>query len=307
MTVLLTVLEQGLIFGILALGVYLTYKVLDFADLSVEGTFPLGASITALLLTQGINASVAIFISFIGGMLAGAVTGLLHVKLKITNLLSGILVMSGLYSINLRVMGNRANIALFNQKHLFSTSLPTLLTIVLVVMVVKLLVDLFLKTKFGFMVKATGDNPQLVTTLGVHIGFVKIVCLMISNGLVGLAGSLSAQYQGYADVTMGTGTIVIGLAAVIFGEAIFKKSSWILPTTTAIIGAILYQGCTALALQFGFPPNDLKLLSAAIVTLALALNHYHFKVTLFKKHEMKGGIREVKDPTTEQNFLSEHS
>lgn len=245
MTVLLTVLEQGLIFGILALGVYLTYKVLDFADLSVEGTFPLGASITALLLTQGINASVAIFISFIGGMLAGAVTGLLHVKLKITNLLSGILVMSGLYSINLRVMGNRANIALFNQKHLFSTSLPTLLTIVLVVMVVKLLVDLFLKTKFGFMVKATGDNPQLVTTLGVHIGFVKIVCLMISNGLVGLAGSLSAQYQGYADVTMGTGTIVIGLAAVIFGEAIFKKSSWILPTTTAIIGAILYQGCTA--------------------------------------------------------------
>ena len=119
MTVLLTVLEQGLIFGILALGVYLTYKVLDFADLSVEGTFPLGASITALLLTQGINASVAIFISFIGGMLAGAVTGLLHMKLKITNLLSGILVMSGLYSINLRVMGNRANIALFNQKHLF--------------------------------------------------------------------------------------------------------------------------------------------------------------------------------------------
>lgn len=127
MTVLLTVLEQGLIFGILALGVYLTYKVLDFADLSVEGTFPLGASITALLLTQGINASVAIFISFIGGMLAGAVTGLLHVKLKITNLLSGILVMSGLYSINLRVMGNRANIALFNQKHLFQhPSLPCL-------------------------------------------------------------------------------------------------------------------------------------------------------------------------------------
>lgn len=120
MTVLLTVLEQGLIFGILALGVYLTYKVLDFADLSVEGTFPLGASITALLLTQGINASVAIFISFIGGMLAGAVTGLLHVKLKITNLLSGILVMSGLYSINLRVMGNRANIALFNQNIFFN-------------------------------------------------------------------------------------------------------------------------------------------------------------------------------------------
>lgn len=307
MTVFLTVLEQGLIFGILALGVYLTYKVLDFADLSVEGTFPLGACITALLLTQGVNAYVAIFASFLGGMLAGAITGFLHVKLKITNLLSGILVMSGLYSINLRVMGGRANIALFNQKHLFSNAFPTLLTIVIVVIVVKLMVDLFLKTKFGFMVKATGDNPQLVTTLGVNIGFVKIICLMVSNGLVGLAGSLSAQYQGYSDVTMGTGTIVIGLAAVIFGEAIFKKSRFILPTTMAIIGAILYQGCTALALQFGFPPNDLKLLSAAIVTLALALNHCQFKLNLFNQKELKGGMKDVKHTATEQNFLSEHS
>ena len=302
MGVLLTVLEQGLIFGILALGVYLTYKVLDFADLSVEGTFPLGAAITAFLLTQDVTPLLAVLISFLGGMLAGAVTGILHVKLKITNLLSGILVMSGLYSINLRIMG-KANIPLFNEERIFSGAIPILLTIVIIVVCVKIIVDLFLKTKFGFMIKATGDNPQLVTTLGVNLGWVKIVCLMVSNGLVALAGSLSAQYQGFADVGMGTGTIVIGLAAVIFGEAIFKKARWILPTTMAIIGAILYQGCTAIALQLGFPATDLKLLSALIVTLALALNNHKIKAfpTLLSKtsktSNIKGGIARAKHST----------
>lgn len=302
MGVLLTVLEQGLIFGILALGVYLTYKVLDFADLSVEGTFPLGAAITAFLLTQDVTPLLAVLISFLGGMLAGAVTGILHVKLKITNLLSGILVMSGLYSINLRIMG-KANIPLFNEERIFSGVIPVLLTIVIIVICVKIIVDLFLKTKFGFMIKATGDNPQLVTTLGVNLGWVKIVCLMVSNGLVALAGSLSAQYQGFADVGMGTGTIVIGLAAVIFGEAIFKKARWILPTTMAIIGAILYQGCTAIALQLGFPATDLKLLSALIVTLALALNNHKIKAfpmllsKTSKPSNIKGGIARAKHST----------
>ncbi len=302
MGVLLTVLEQGLIFGILALGVYLTYKVLDFADLSVEGTFPLGAAITALLLTQGTSPLLAVLISFLGGMLAGAVTGFLHVKLKITNLLSGILVMSGLYSINLRIMG-KANIPLFNEPSIFSDAIPILVTIVFMIIIVKIIIDLFLKTKFGFLIKATGDNPQLVTTLGVNLGGVKIVCLMVSNGLVALSGSLSAQYQGFADVGMGTGMIVIGLAAVIFGEAIFKKIHWILPTTMAIIGAVLYQGCTAIALQLGFPATDLKLLSALIVTLALALNHHKMKkfptlsFKLSKKSEVKGGAIHAKHTT----------
>lgn len=306
MALLITVLEQGLIFGILALGVYLTYKVLDFADLSVEGTYPLGASITAILLTQGVDPLLAILISLVGGMMAGAVTGFLHVKLKITNLLSGILVMSALYSINLRVMGNKSNIALFNEQTIFNQgvlinkTVTLLLTIVIIVVLVKFIIDLFLKTKFGFMIKATGDNSQLVTTLGVNLGFVKIVCLMISNGLAALAGSLSAQYQGFADVTMGTGTIVIGLAAVIFGEAIFKKSKWILPTTMAIIGAVLYQSCTAIALQLGFPPNDLKLLSALIVTLALALNSQTFKsMRKTRKVQIGGATSHVKHTTTE--------
>lgn len=306
MAILITVLEQGLIFGILALGVYLTYKVLDFADLSVEGTYPLGASITAILLTQGVSPLLAILMSLVGGMVAGAVTGFLHVKLKITNLLSGILVMSALYSINLRVLGNKSNIPLFNEKTIFNQgvlinkTVTLLLTIIIIAVLVKLIIDLFLKTKFGFMIKATGDNSQLVTTLGVNLGFVKIICLMISNGLVALAGSLSAQYQGFADVTMGTGTIVIGLAAVIFGEAIFKKSKWILPTTMAIIGAVLYQSCTAIALQIGFPPNDLKLLSALIVTLALALNSQSFKaMRKTRKVQIGGTTSHVKYPTTE--------
>ncbi len=296
MGIIFTVLEQGLIFGILALGVYLTYKVLDFADLSVEGTYPLGASITAILLTQGVSPLLAIFISLMGGMLAGAVTGFLHVKLKITNLLSGILVMSALYSVNLRVMGNKSNIPLFNVKTIFnqinfiSSTVTLLVTIILITLIVKIILDVFLKTKFGFMIRSTGDNPQLVTTLGVNIGFVKVICLMISNGLVALAGSLSAQYQGFADVTMGTGTIVIGLAAVIFGEALFKKAKWILPTTMAIIGAVLYQSCTAIALQIGFPPNDLKLLSALIVTLALALNSRSFKLNGQPRKQSMGGV-----------------
>lgn len=302
MDILLTVLEQGLIFGILALGVYLTYKVLDFADLSVEGTFPLGAAITALLLTQDVSPLLAILLSFLVGMLAGAITGFLHVKLKITNLLSGILVMSGLYSVNLRIMG-KANIPLFNEESVFSDLLPVLLTIIIIVVIIKVIVDIFLKTKFGFMIKATGDNPQLVTTLGVNLGLVKVVCLMVSNGLVALAGSLSAQYQGFADVGMGTGTIVIGLAAVIFGEAIFKRVRFILPTTMAIIGAVLYQGCTAIALQLGFPATDLKLLSAVIVTLALALNNNKIKnfATLSakttKNPETKGAMVHAKHST----------
>lgn len=302
MDILLTVLEQGLIFGILALGVYLTYKVLDFADLSVEGTFPLGAAITALLLTQDVSPLLAILLSFLVGMLAGAITGFLHVKLKITNLLSGILVMSGLYSVNLRIMG-KANIPLFNEESVFSDLLPVLLTIIIIVVIIKVIVDIFLKTKFGFMIKATGDNPQLVTTLGVNLGLVKVVCLMVSNGLVALAGSLSAQYQGFADVGMGTGTIVIGLAAVIFGEAIFKIVRFILPTTMAIIGAVLYQGCTAIALQLGFPATDLKLLSAVIVTLALALNNNKIKnfptlsAKTTKNPETKGAMVHAKHST----------
>ncbi|QXM06935.1 ABC transporter permease [Crassaminicella indica] len=267
----LNILEQGLLFGVMVLGVYITYKILDFPDLSVDGSFPLGAAVTAALLVIDINPFAATAASFIAGMIAGGVTGYLHVKFKITNLLSGILVMIGLYSVNLRIMG-KANVPLFNKQTIFSSSLESIWIIFIFAILLKLLLDFFLKTKFGFVVKATGDNPQLVTSLGIDIGRIKIIALMLSNGLVALSGSLVAQYQRFSDVGMGTGIIVMGLASIIFGEAIFKRVPLIVPTTMALLGSILYKTSTAFALKLGFPPTDLKLITAIIVVIALAVN-----------------------------------
>ncbi|TCO71042.1 ABC transporter permease [Marinisporobacter balticus] len=267
----LNILEQGLIFGVMVLGVYITYKILDFPDLSVDGSFPLGAAVTASCLILGIGPFIATIFAFGAGLLAGGVTGFLHVKFKITNLLSGILVMIGLYSINLRIMG-KANVPLFNQETIFSNGLKPIMIIAVFAILVKFALDFFLKTKFGFIIKATGDNPQLVTSLGIDIGNIKIIALMISNGLVALSGSLVAQYQRFSDVGMGTGMIVMGLASIIFGEAIFKRVSLVVPTTMALFGSVLYKTSTAFALKLGFPPTDLKLITAIIVIAALAVN-----------------------------------
>lgn len=272
MDLILNILEQGLIFGIMTLGVYITYKILDFPDLSVDGSFPLGAATTALLISLNINPFIATISSLVTGMAAGFTTGYIHVKLKITNLLSGILVMIGLYSINLRIMG-KSNVPLFGKQTIFSNNLKPIIVIILFSLSIKILLDVFLKTKLGFALKVTGDNPQLVTSLGLDIGIIKILGLMISNGLVALAGSMMAQYQGFADVGMGTGVIVMGLASVIFGEAIFRKSSFILPTAMALVGSILYKTITAFALNLGFPPTDLKLITSILVILAISLNN----------------------------------
>lgn len=274
---LLSVIEQGLIFSIVALGVYITYKILDFPDLSVDGTFPLGAAVTALALANGVNPFVACVLSSVVGMIGGMVTGLLHVKFKITNLLSGILVMIGLYSINLRIMG-KSNVSFFKFETIFTQSkiLTPLVLIGIFAVVIKILLDLFLKTKLGFMLKVVGDNEQLVTSLGVDKDNVKVIGLMISNGIVALGGSIMAQQQGYAAVTMGTGTVVIGLAAVILGEGIFKKSKHIKATTTALVGAIFYKLAIGLALKAGLPPSDLKLVTALIVIVILGANNFKF-------------------------------
>lgn len=284
----LSVLEQGLIFGVMVLGVYITYRILDFPDLSVEGSFPLGAAVTASCIIHGINPYIAAFLSFISGALAGAATGYLHVKLKITNLLSGILVMIGLYSINLRIMG-KANVPLFNKPTIFTGSMSVILISVLFAIGGKLCLDLFFKTKFGFLIIATGDNPELVTSLGISTGVTKLAGLMLSNGFVGLAGSLMAQYQRFSDVGMGSGIIVMGLASVIFGEALFKRFCFILPTTMALIGSLLYRGCVALALKLGFPPTDLKLITSIIVIAALALNNSNIKLKTNKLSTEGGG------------------
>ncbi len=273
----LTIFEQGLIFGVMALGVYITYKILDFPDLTVDGSFPLGAAVAASLLQSGVNPIIATILSFVAGAIAGGITGILHAKLKITNLLSSILVMIGLYSINLRVMG-KANIPLFQEKTIFSNNLMPIYTIALITILMKICLDLFLKTKLGFLLKATGDNPKLVTSLGIDIGTTKIMALMIANGLVALSGSMMAQYQRFSDVTMGTGVMVMGLASIILGETVLKNVPFIAATTMAIVGSILYKASTAFALRLGFPATDLKLITAVIVVIALVLRYKEIKL-----------------------------
>lgn len=283
----LTILEQGLIFGIMALGVYITYKILEFPDLTVDGSFPLGAAVAASLLQSGVDPIIATITSFIAGALAGGVTGILHTKLKITNLLSSILVMIGLYSINLRVMG-RANIPLFQEKTIFSNHLMPIYLIAFLAILIKISLDLFLKTRLGFLIKATGDNAKLVTTLGIDISMTKIVALMISNGLVALSGSIMAQHQRFADVGMGTGVIVMGLASIILGETVLKNISFIHATSMAIVGSILYKASTAFALKLGFPATDLKLITAIIVVIALALRYKEIELP-WKLRKYLGG------------------
>ncbi len=284
----LTILEQGLIFGIMTLGVYITYKILDFPDLTVDGSFPLGAAVAASLLQSGINPFIATILSFGAGALAGGVTGILHTKLKITNLLSSILVMIGLYSINLRVMG-KANIPLFQEKTIFTNDLMPIYIIAFITIFMKICLDLFLKTKLGFLLKATGDNPKLITSLGIDIGTIKIMALMLANGLVALSGAIMAQHQRFADVGMGTGVIVMGLAAIILGETVLKNIPFIYATTMAIIGSILYKASTAFALKLGFPATDLKLITAIIVVIALALRYKDIKLPWRFKELLGGG------------------
>ncbi|AJG97753.1 ABC transporter [Clostridium beijerinckii] len=299
MGVLINILEQGLLFSLVSIGVYITYKILDFPDLSVDSTFPLGAAISAALLVNGVNPWISIIIATLGGAIAGGITAFLHVKLKITNLMAGILVMIGLYSINLRIMG-KANVPLFNTPNLFKSSIPAIVVILIMVIVVKILLDLYLKTKSGFLLIAVGDNEQVVSSLGVNKDLVKVLGLMISNALVALAGALTAQYQGFSDVGMGTGTVVMGLAAVIIGTSLFERLSFIKVTTLSILGAIIYKAAIAIVLKLGLNANDLKLMTAIIVVIALCSNNSAFK---FKKRKsvIGGSAKDVKSETTIQS------
>ncbi|MGL4664988.1 MAG: ABC transporter permease [Clostridium butyricum] len=302
MNVLINILEQGLLFSIVAIAVYITYKILDFPDMSVDGTFPMGAAISASLLVQGVNPWISILLAALGGALAGAVTGIMHVKLKIDNLMAGILMMIGLYSINLRIMG-KANVPLFNVNNIFKYNVPAIVIIVAALIIVKILLDLYLKTKSGFLLIAVGDNEQVVSSLGVNKDMVKILGLLISNALSATAGAVTAQYQGFADVGMGTGTVVMGLAAVIIGTSLFERMSFIKATTLSIIGAIIYKGAIALVLKYGavigLTANDLKLMTAIIVVIALCSNNGVFRMK--KKKLIEGGEKNnVKSNTTMQ-------
>ena len=268
MNLIINAIEEGLLFSIVSMGVYITYKILDFPDLSVDGTYPLGAAITAVLLVNGVNPWLAIIISSAGGAIAGWITAFLHVKLKISNLMSGILVMIALYSVNLRVMG-KSNMPLFSTNTIFKNAdFQPIFIIIIIVVICKIIIDTFLKTKRGFLLMAVGDNEQVVSSLGINKNSVTVLGLMLSNGLVGMAGAIQAQKYGYADVNMGQGIVVMGLATVVIGLTIFSKISFMKCTTISILGAIIYKVAIAIALKINFNPNDLKLITAIIVFFA---------------------------------------
>ncbi|MDD3220011.1 MAG: ABC transporter permease [Lachnospiraceae bacterium] len=283
MTLLLSVLEQGMIYAIMALGLYITYKILDFPDLTVDGSFPMGAAITAAFITKGLNPILTLPISFIAGAGVGAITGLIHVKLKVRDLLSGIIMMTALYTVNLRIAG-RANLPFYNIRTIFENDFldsfvpeairpyQTVIIIFIIVVVMKLLLDWYMSTKSGFLLRAVGDNDVLVTSLGVDKGLVKIVGLAISNGLVTLSGCIFAQQQGFFDATFGTGTMVIGLASVIIGTSLFKRVTLFNVTTSVVTGSLLYKGCVALAISAGLAASDMKLVTAVLFLLILVIS-----------------------------------
>jgi len=268
---ILSTLSQGLIFAIAALGIYITFRILDFPDLSVDGSFTMGAAICAVLIKSGISPYLALALAVVGGMGAGAVTGLLHVKLGITNILSGIIVMIGLYSINLRIMG-KSNIHLFDVTHMFSSypAQQKLLLVFVFAVLLKLALDMFFKTQIGYVLKALGENENFVTALGFNAGSFKILGLVLANGCVALSGALYAQYQGFADVGMGTGLIVSGLASIVIGEILFKKITVFKTTTVVVLGSLAYRAILSTALKMGLNASDLKLVTAFIMVLILS-------------------------------------
>ena len=297
MSIIIGVMEEGLIYAIMALGLYITYKILDFPDLSVDGTFPMGAAVTAMLILKGVHPALTLLLSFAAGLLAGCITGLIHVKLKVRDLLSGIIVMTALYSINLRIAG-RSNLPIFSKDTIFSNPFltgtvpealsPYVVTIILFVIVLacKLLLDAYLKTRSGYLLRAVGDNDVLVTSLAKDKGMVKIVGLAIANGFAALAGSVYCQQKGFFDISIGTGTIVIGLANVIIGTQLFKRFGFVKSTTAVIIGSIIYKACVSLALllndihvnlgvirfTISVTASDLKLITAILFLIILVLS-----------------------------------
>jgi len=275
--------EQGLIYAIMALGVYLAFRILNYPDLTVDGSFPLGAAVSAVFIIKGMNPYLALLLSGFAGGMAGFITGLLNTKAKIEGLLAGILSMTALYSINLKVMGT-SNLSLFREETVFTPLIALkeqfqnswfsqwIYVIVLFVFVflIKKTIDWFLRTDLGLSIRATGDNPAMIRSFGVNTDKSVMVGLILSNGMVGLAGGIMAQYQGYADVQMGIGMIVIGLASVIIGEVIFGAKSIKRSTLAVMGGAIVYRIVIALALYLPWlSPTDLKLITAVIVIFAL--------------------------------------
>ena len=289
----LSTVSQGLLWAIMALGVFLTFRVLDIADLSVEGTFPLGAAVAATLIDAGHSVWFAMLIALIAGCIGGTVTALLTTKLKIPALLSGILTMIGLYSVNLMIMG-KANVPLLRAETVFtltedlfgvSSVVATLIVGLIATTVVGVIMYWFFGTVLGTAIRATGCNPQMARAQGINTNVMVILGLLISNGLVALSGALVAQSNGFADVGMGPGTIVIGLASVIIGEVLFGTRSFKNWLISVVLGSVVYRAVIAIVLELGMPPNDLKLFTAVLVAIALSLPLIKNKFAIMKRSE----------------------
>lgn len=290
--------SQGIIWGIMTLGVYITFKVLDFPDLTVDGSFALGGAVSAILISNGMNPFITLIFSFLAGSLAGLATGILNTKLQIPGILAGILSMIALYSINIRVMGGRPNIPLLGMATSLTIiqnilSLSKVMSDLLVGFVFSLFIVFimywFFGTEMGCAIRATGNNEKMIRALGVDTNIMKTIGLMISNALVSLSGALVTQSQGYADVGMGNGTIVVGLASVIIGEVIFgNRFNFLYKLSSIVMGSIIYRIIIAIVLQLGLKATDLKLLTAIIVAISLSVPVLNKKATKILNPKRKG-------------------
>lgn len=291
-SILIGILEQGLIYGIMALGIYISYKILDFPDLSVDGTFPLGAAVTAALMLRGVNPWLCLPASAAAGCIAGMLTGFLHVKLKIKDLLAGILTMTALYSVNYRIAG-APNQFLMGYDTIFTMpeGIPQfisdyryLIVIFVLALLFKYVLDMYLSTKSGFLLRCAGENESLLVTLAQNPGRVKIRGLAISNSLVALSGSLACQRSMQFDITSGTGTMVMGLAAVIIGTTVFKKVRFMRLTSGVLLGMIIYKACITAAISSGMESSDTNLIITVLFVATLLLNGFRTK-------KRKGGLK----------------
>ncbi|ADK81438.1 ABC transporter permease [Sediminispirochaeta smaragdinae] len=287
------ILHEGLIYGIVALGVFITFRILDFPDLTVDGTFPFGAAIAASSIMAGAPVPVAMLLALGGGVLAGLTTAVIHNKLKVPNLLAGILTMTMLYSINIRVLGGKANVPLLHVTTAFSwvknlsdrigigREYGILLFLLLVVVACIVLLDLFFHTDMGLAMGAMGDNPQMVISQGVNPEAMKMIGVGLSNGLVGVAGGLSAQFQGFADVNLGQGIVVSGLASVMIGEFLISSNKIGPLLIRVVLGSIVFKGLMYLGRYYGYyinlTPNDLKLITGLLIILSLLLSKLKHK------------------------------
>ena len=280
---------QGLIYALLSYGIYITYKILDFPDLTVDGSFPLGAAVTAVFLVKGFDPYLTLLIAMAAGALAGLATGLIHVRLKVRDLLAGIITMTALFSINLQIGGS--NLSVERGIDTIFTAPPTMLLFgsvplmyrklivaFILALIFKLLLDAYLKTKSGMLLRAVGDNSALVTSLAKDNGRVKILGLVLANALVALAGAIVCQEQRSFSATMGTGQMIFGLATVIIGTTLFRKLDFVKGTTAVVIGSILYKACIQIAIIAGLPANLLKLVTDVLFLIILVLGGMKGKV-----------------------------